>query len=49
MAPLVLEILHELKKRDRNVKHGGKEDYKRAFICKSLFKDALFFSGKHNS
>ena len=28
---------------------GGKEDYKRALIRKSLFKDALFFSGKHNS
>lgn len=50
MGPLVLHLLEGLKKRDQNVKHREKrEDYKRAFILKVLFKDVIFFSGKHNS
>lgn len=50
MGPLVLELLQELKKRDQNVKHKEKkEDYKRAFLLKVLFKDAILFAGKHNS
>lgn len=49
MGPLALHLLDELKKRDQNVKHKEKrEDYKRAFILKVLFKD-VFFSGKYNS
>ena len=49
MAPLVLEILHELKKRDQNVKHGGKGRLQKSLYLKVPIQDVAFFSGKHNS
>lgn len=49
MGPLVLELLEELEEREQNIKHKEKkEDYKRAFIFKVLFKDVGGFSGKHS-
>lgn len=49
MGPLVLELLEELEEREQNIKHKEKkEDYKRAFILKVLFKDVTGFSGKHS-
>lgn len=44
MGPLLLQLLQELQKREQNVKHKEKrEDYKRTFILKVLFKDVLSF------
>lgn len=42
MAPLVLEILHELKKRDQNVKHGGKRKITKEPLSKSPYSRCSF-------
>lgn len=41
-APLVLEILHELKKRNRNVKHGGKGRLQKTLYLKVPIQRCTF-------